>query len=145
MNLAKFILQKIGIGFLYGVGFVLGAWAIGILVNGTPNYFESEAAKTTVNESRINQSLNVVSSSVQIKPDYANISGEVFNLENDLVNQANIELYLLNKEDEMLHKCTHLLNKPIPPKETVNFSFVCNGFAPSLYKNFGSHQTYAVK
>ncbi len=160
MNLIKNILLKIGIGFLYGVGFMIAYVIIGVfLISSIQNMTKDEKH---IKDRELSQTLqkieNDFNSSNQEYDESALLKVEVlkerinedeFVLLGKITNngesawsfiQLKIELY--DKSGALIDICENYVHEKLYPHKSINFKFTFTDFSKNDFQSYDSYKLF---
>jgi hypothetical protein len=146
------LLKKLGVGFIYGVGFALGAAGIAALaVFGGASYLTStkgasvSAPPSGTVERRSNPEQFVVSDTSTITNRWGSISilGTVENKGEDSPRYVNVYADLFNKDGKFMYQCMHQFNEGLRKGQRANFMIECHGMPKELMPTYETYKAYA--
>ena len=147
------ILKRLGIGFVYGVGFALGvAGILALGVVGGASYLTSTTGRTvsvpvsgSVELPRSNPDQFVISNTSTITNRWGSISvlGTIDNKGGDTTRYVNVYADLFNKEGKFIYQCMHQFNEGLRKGQRANFMIECHGMPKELVPSYESYKVYA--
>lgn len=134
MKIMSSVAEKIGLGFLYGIGFGISVGAI--------YYFISERMMASVWNDAAVQKV-VVTKHEKVKRDESFvILGTVENQSTDTVRLINVEVDLFDRDGKFVEQCAEYIRGTIRGGESRNFKVTCGGCKG---KPVVEHETYKVR
>lgn len=134
MKIASSMAQKIGVGFLYGIGFGISAGVI--------YYFVSEKMMATLWNDAAVQKI-VVTKHEKVKRDESiHVLGTIENKGTDSIRLINVEVDLFDKEGKFVEQCSEYIRGAIHAGESINFKVTCSGCKD---KPVVEHESYKVR
>ena len=146
------IFKKLGVGFVYGVGFALGvAGILALGAFGGAAYLTSKTGRSVSIpapgsfESRSNPDQFVISDTSVITNRWGAISvlGTVDNKGGDTSRYVNVYADLFNKEGKFIYQCMHQFNEGLRKDQRANFMIECHGIPKELVPSYASYKVYA--
>jgi hypothetical protein len=146
------MLKRLGIGFIYGVGFALGvAGILALGVFGGATYLTSTTGRSVSFpspgpvESRSSPEQFVISGTSVITNRWGSISvlGTVNNKGGDTPRYVNVYADLFNKEGKFIYQCMHQFNEGLRKDQRSNFMIECHGLPKELVPSYDSYKVYA--
>jgi hypothetical protein len=145
-------LRRLGIGFIYGVGFALGvAGIVALGVFGGATYLTSTTGRSVSfpaagpAESRSTPDQFVISDASVITNRWGSISvlGTVDNKGEDTPRYVNVYADLFNKDGKFIYQCMHQFNEGLRKGQRANFMIECHGIPKELVPSYESYKVYA--
>lgn len=146
------LLKRLGIGFVYGVGFALGvAGIVGLGIFGGATYLTSSTGRSVSfpsagpAASRSDPNQFVVSDTSAIKNRWGAISvlGTIDNKGDDTPRYVNVYADLFNKDGKFIYQCMHQFNEGLRKGQRANFMIECHGMPEDLVPTYDSYKVYA--
>ena len=144
------LLKKLGVGFVYGVGFALGgAGVLALTFVGGASYLSSTTGRSVSfpgsveSRSRIDQF--VISDTSVVKNTWGGLSvlGTVTNTGDDTPRYVNVYSDLFDKEGKFIYQCMHQFNEGLRKKEKANFMIECHSMPKDLVLRYDTYKVYA--
>jgi hypothetical protein len=146
------LLRRLGVGFVYGVGFALGVAgivALGMFAGAT--YLTSTTGRsvyfppTGPAESRSDPNQFVVSDTSVITNRWGSISvlGTIDNKGENTPRYVNVYADLFNKDGKFIYQCMHQFNEGLRKAQRANFMIECHGMPKDLVSSYESYKVYA--
>lgn len=144
-------LRKIGKGFLYGLGFVLGGWiAMFLVAAGTVaiiNVLSDVPISFTGPTRSVEEhprALDVAFSNENaIKTEYqVTIVGTIENRGRTTSRYLNVYADLYDKDGAFIFQCMHQISGGVRPGEKENFKIECYNMTPELLARYHSYRLY---
>lgn len=146
------LLKRLGVGFIYGVGFALGvAGVLALTVFGGASYLTSTTGRTVYfpssgpGESRSSPDQFIISDTSAVKNRWGTVSilGTVENKGEDTPRYVNVYADLFNKDGKFIYQCTHQFNEGLRKGQRANFMIECHGMPTDLVPSYESFKVYA--
>ncbi len=146
------LLRRLGIGFVYGVGFSLGAAGIlALTVIGGASYLTSTTGRsvsfpsTGSWESRSKPDQFAISDTSTVKNNWGAISvlGTVYNTGEDTPRYVNVYADLFDKSGKFIYQCTYQFNEGLRKGQRANFMIECHGMPKELVPRYQTYKVYA--
>jgi hypothetical protein len=146
------VLKKIGVGFLYGVGFALGAaGVVAVGMFGGASYFTSAKGGAVslpsheTTERRSNPEQFAISDTSAITNRWGSVSvlGTVENQGADTPRYVNVYADLFNKDGKFIYQCMRQFNEGLRKGQRVNFMIECHGMPKELAPSYETFKAYA--
>ncbi len=144
MNALRFIARKLGLGFLYGCGFMLGIWFITIFVINNaslplkPSIATSEIEGVRATPKRSN--VEIASSKVITQPYQIEIIGTLVNNGELSAEFTEVTADLFDADGNFIYQCnTHLMVK-IEAGDNVNFKVSCHGITKEIVHDYSTYK-----
>jgi hypothetical protein len=146
------LLKRLGVGFVYGVGFALGvAGIVAVGMFGGATYLTSTTGRsasfpsTGPTESRSDPNQFVVSDTSVITNRWGSISvlGTIDNKGENTPRYVNVYADLFNKDGKFIYQCMHQFNEGLRKDQRANFMIECHGMPKDLVPSYESYKAYA--
>ena len=146
------LLKRLGVGFVYGVGFALGvAGILALTVFGGAGYLTSTTGRTVTfpssgpSESRSKPDQFLISDTSTVKNRWGSISvlGTVENKGEDTPRYVNVYADLFNKDGKFIYQCMQQFSEGLRKAQRANFMIECHGMPPELAPSYETHKVYA--
>ena len=146
------LLKRLGIGFIYGIGFALGvAGVLALTVVGGASYLTSTSGRsvyfpsTASSEPRSKSDQFVISDTSTVKNSWGSISilGTVDNTGEDTPRYVNVYADLFDKKGKFIYQCTHQFNEGLRKGQRANFMITCHGMPKELLPDYETYKVYA--
>jgi hypothetical protein len=146
------LLKRLGVGFIYGVGFALGVAGIfALAMFGGATYLTSTTGRTMSfpssgpSESRSNPEQFVISDTSTVKNRWGSLSvlGTIENKGEATPRYVNVYADIFNKDGKFIYQCTHQFNDGLRKGQRSNFMIECHGMPPELMPSYESYKVYA--
>ena len=134
MKLVSSAAQKIGLGFLYGIGFGISAGVI--------YYFISEKMMASVWNETVIEKVVVTKHEKVKRGESVLVLGTVENQGTDSVRILNVQVDLFDKNGKFVEQCTEYLKGTLAAGASRNFKVSCSGCKD---KPVVEHETYKVQ
>lgn len=152
MVFLKKILEKIGTGLAYGIGFGIIMIAI---AGGSSLYFENKVDETIYGEVDGDECRNFKqceeTSGLKLKITKERINEEDFILLGKLTNSgvikwtsAKVKAELFDKEGNFIDECTERVDQKIFPGTEVNFKLSCSKCSKVNLEGYASYKAYII-
>jgi hypothetical protein len=146
------LLKRLGVGFVYGVGFSLGVAGIfALAMFGGATYLTSTTGRSVSfpssgpSEPRSNLAQFVISDTSTVKNRWGSLSvlGTVENKGETTPRYVNVYADLFNKDGKFIYQCMHQFNEGLRKSQRANFMIECHGMPPELMPSYDSYKVYA--
>lgn len=134
MKIVSNVAQKIGLGFLYGIGFGISAGAI--------YHFVSENMMASAWNDAAVQKVIVTKHEKVKRGESVHVLGTIENQGTDSVRIINVQVDLFDKNGKFVEQCAEYIKGSIRAGESVNFKATCSGCKD---KPVVEHETYKVR
>jgi hypothetical protein len=134
MKIAGSIAQKIGLGFLYGIGFGISAGGI--------YYVITEKMMASVWNDAAVQKVVVTKHEKVKRGESVHVLGTIENQGTESVRLINVQVDLFDKNETFVEQCAEYIKGSIRPGESINFKVTCGGCKD---KPVVEHATYKVR
>jgi len=145
-------LRRLGVGFIYGVGFALGvAGVLALTVVGGASFLTSTTGRTVSfpstmpGEPRSKPDQSLISDTSTVKNRWGGISvlGTVANTGNDTPRYVNVYADLFDKDGKFIYQCQHQFNEGLRKDQKANFMIECHSMPAELVPRYETHKVYA--
>jgi hypothetical protein len=144
------LLKKLGIGFIYGVGFALGvAGVLALTVVGGASYFTSTTGRSVSfpasAEPRSKPDQFAISDTSVVKNSWGGISvlGTVANTGEDTPRYVNVYADLFDKDGKFIYQCMYQFNEGLRKDQKANFMIECLSMPKELASRYQTYKVYA--
>lgn len=145
------ILKKLGVGFVYGVGFALGiAGILALGLIGGASYLSSTTGHSLSfpgpsAETRSSADQFAISDTSVVNNSWGSISvlGTVENKGMDTPRYVNVYADLFDKDGKFIYQCMHQFNEGLRKQQRANFMVQCHGMPKELASSYASFKVYA--
>jgi len=144
------LLRRLGIGFIYGVGFAVGvAGVLALTVLGGASFLTSTTGRSvsfpSSAERRSAPDQFAISDTSVVKNAWGSISvlGTVRNSGADTPRYVNVYADLFDKEGKFIYQCMHQFNEGLRKDEKANFMIECHSMPKDLALRYDTYKVYA--
>lgn len=146
------LLRRLGVGFVYGVGFAIGVagvmalfasistfWFGSMGVSGSSQSASASGGPRTTPEQFVISDTRVVKSTF----DRLNILGTIVNNGGDTPRYVNVYADLFDKNGKFIFQCMTQFSDGLRANQKVNFMIECHGMPKELIPSYDSYKTNA--
>lgn len=149
----KELFRRVGIGFIYGVGFALGvAGVVALAVVGGATWFLTSQPGGSVSltppistQARAKPDQFVVSNTSAVKNTWGglNILGTIENTGDDTYRYVNVYADLFDKNGKFIYQCMKQFGEGLRKNEKTNFMIECHSMPKDLVPSYDSFKIHA--
>jgi hypothetical protein len=146
------LLRRLGIGFIYGVGFALGvAGVLALTIVGGAGFLTSTTGRSVSfpsygpSESRSRPDQFAISDTSAVKNAWGglNILGTIHNGGADTPRYVNVYADLFDKNGKFIYQCMQQFNEGLRKDQKSNFMIECHSMPKELLPSFESFKIHA--